>query len=127
MIWRYDGTWSRVDDPFEVEDGKDWVDRARELGYTFTQAWGSSIDAPIEIWEHESAERWLVEWTLADTVHSVFVEGLPHLIDLAAKLATIALAHHARDLHQVLEDTIYVAAEDGDREYRRRHPQARSV
>jgi hypothetical protein len=127
-IWRYDGTWSQIPDPFEGSTEQNWGRLLEAHGYTRSDDWGYSIDAPVTIWSHGWDEQWLVEWTIDGShVQTVEVHGLPNLIDLAAKLSTIALAHQAAALQIDMDDAIEVVSENGRRVYRRRNPAHRRV
>ena len=92
-IWRYDGTWTKVPEPYDWDGDGDYSHALGVAGFSrFACGFGMPNAPSVEIYEHEKDERWLVNWMLSDRVHTIEVAGLPSLIDLLSRLAPTATA-----------------------------------
>ncbi len=124
-LWRYDGQWSRPAElPFPELESAEWEDTLAAAGFTSAcSIGGRGVNDPVCVWEHRDRERWWMELTFnAGDVYEVEVIGLPNLIELMAKLSTIALAMQAAAVNSELGTMMDLAHEDAHREHRRRYP-----
>lgn len=121
QIWRYDGNWARIPDPIAWEDGDDYLGVLQREGFTPADNWGWTSDTTT-IHGHKTDERWRLTVCFdASTSHEVEVIGLPNLIRLLSELAAISTAGMLSLIANSLENLIFNAAEDADRERKRRY------
>jgi hypothetical protein len=120
QIWRYDGEWTRIPDPIVWRTGDNYDKVLARKGFTAADNWGWTTDTTT-IYQHKSGERWRILFCLdASTNHEIEVIGLPNLIRLLADLAAISTASIMALVGQTLENLIFIAGDDADRERKRR-------
>jgi hypothetical protein len=122
-IWRYDGQWSKIPEPYEWDGTSDFNEALERAGFRSSRFLGYPSLPAVEIREHERDERWIVSWSpCGSVVHNIEVHGLPNFVTLFSSLAPAATADLLSAITEELSDLMSAAVEDASHEWRSRHP-----